>query len=165
MRVLDWKAMERKLESDAREFLLEAYGLELKIPVVVNSRLKSTYGRFIHRDIRNTRQSLRIEMGKNYIEHQEWQTIYETLKHECIHYALYELGKPYKDGHPLFESELKKHGSHSTGTVAYRGKVVQYGCPCCNKVWSKRKKYPRNGAGYRCPKCKEQIKFLGEKII
>jgi SprT-like protein len=163
MKVASWSAMRIRLEEEARKFLMEAYGLELTVPVEVNGRLKSTYGRFVYQP--RGRQPLRIEMGKNYIEHQEWKTIYETLKHECIHYALFVLGKPHRDGHPVFEAELQKHDSHSTGTVQYRGKVVQYGCPCCNAVFTKKRRYKNNGLGYRCRKCQEQIVFLGEKVI
>jgi predicted SprT family Zn-dependent metalloprotease len=71
---------------------------------------------------------------------------------------------PHHDGHPVFEAELKKWGSHSTGTVAYHGKVVQYGCPCCKNVMNRKKRIPRNKK-YICVECKEPIVFLGEKII
>jgi SprT-like protein len=163
MKVANWKAFEKKLENEARKFLMEAYGLELTVPVQVNGRLKSTYGRFVY--YRSPKRPKLIEVGKNYIEHQDWKTIKETLIHECIHYALFVLGKPHNDGHPVFEAEIQKHGSHSTGTVAYRGKVVQYGCPKCKSVFSRKRRYPRNGAGYYCKKCKVDIVYLGEKFI
>ncbi|PEA25899.1 sprT domain-containing protein [Bacillus cereus] len=163
MNIQDWNAMQRKLTSEAKRFLLEAYGIELNIPVLVNGRLKRRYGQFVYNQI--TQQPLKIEIGKNYITHQDWETIRETLLHECIHYALFTLGKPFDDGEPLFEAELKKHGSHSTGTVKYRGKVVEYGCPRCNAIFRRKKRYPRNGAGYQCSTCKVDIKFLGEKVV
>lgn len=163
MMVNDWKAMQKKLENEARKFLMDAYGIELKIPVEINSRLKSTFGRFSY--MKSRKQSIKIEMSKTYIENQDWQIIKETLFHECIHHACYELGKPHRDGDSYFEAELRKHGSHSTGTIRYRGKVVQYGCPKCKQVFTKKKRYPRNGLGYRCGSCKEQIEFLGEKVV
>lgn len=163
MQVECWKSMEEKLERNAREFLMEAYGIELKIPVVINPRLKKVYGRF--RYYKNRKESIRIEMSKNYIMYQDWKTIYETLKHECIHHALYELDKPYRDGDSYFESELKKHGSHSTGTVEYKGKVVEYICTGCNRISRVKRRYPRNGAGYVCGRCESPIKFHGEKIL
>lgn len=163
MKVNDWMVMQKKLENYARGFLMQAYGMELRIPVQVNGRLKSKNGVFWHTSTR--KESLRIEISKNYIEHQEWETVLSTVRHECIHYALYELDRNYKDGQADFENELVKHKSHSTKTIAYKGKVESYGCPCCSRVWNKKRKYPRNGVGYKCPKCKEQIKYLGQKVV
>lgn len=165
MKVTDWNTMKLVLEKNAREFLMDAYGLELKIPVLINSRLKSKNGVFWHRT--NRKESLRIEISKTYIEHQEWKTVLSTLKHECIHYALYEMDKPYEDGTPTFEAEIVKHGSHSTGTVAYKGKVVQYACTAdgCKTVYQKKKRYPRDGKGYRSGCCKAPIKNVGETIV
>lgn len=163
MNIQDWNAMQRKLANEARKFIFEAYGIKLDVPVEINARLKSVYGKFKYN--RQTGKPVKIEIGKNYIEHQGWETIRETLIHECIHYSLFVLGKPFDDGDDVFEAELRKHGSHSTGTVKYRGKVVEYGCPKCNAIFRKKKRYPRNGAGYQCGTCKVDIKFLGEKIV
>lgn len=164
MKVVDWKAIERKLRLEARIFLKEAYNFELAIPIQVNGRIKSTYGRFMHKA--TIKQSLRIEMSKNYIEHQEWNTIRETLIHECIHYALYERDLPYKDGEFYFENELRKHGSHSTGMVKYKGKVIEYACTGegCGEVFHVKKRYPKNKTYItRC--CNAPIKFTGEKMV
>jgi SprT-like protein len=165
MLVDDWKAMERKIENTARRFLKEAYGFELAIPVKVNGRMKSKHGCFWSK--RGRKESVRIDIAKVYIENQDWETIYSTIKHECIHYVCYEMDKPYNDGDDYFESELKKHGSHSTRTVPYRGKVVEYVCTAdgCSTVYQKKKKYPRNGKGYTSGCCKAPIKFNGEKVL
>jgi SprT-like protein len=165
MKITDWKSIERKLTNEAKKFLIDAYGIQLDIPVRVNGRLKSTHGVFKHKSSR--KESMSIEIGKTYIENHPWETVYSTLKHECIHYYLYERDLPYKDGHPYFENELKKHGSHSTGTVRYKGKVVEYVCTAdgCKTTYRKKKRYPRNGQGYRSGCCKAPIKFVGEKII
>lgn len=151
-----------ELELKANEFLQEAYGLHLEVPLIINSRLKSTYGRFVYNGTHRT--PLRIEISKNYIDHQEWGTVLETLVHECIHYALFMQNLPHRDGHPVFEAELKKWGSHSTGTVKYKGKVVQYGCPCCKKVFNRKRRLSKNRI-YRGNCCGEIIEFLGEKIV
>jgi SprT-like protein len=163
MKVIDWKAVERRLIMEARNFLKNAYNLELNIPVRVNGRLRSTYGRFICHP--TGRIPIAIEMSKNYIKHQDWKTVYETLIHECIHYALFVMNKPYNDGHPVFEREIQKHGSHSTGTIEYRGKVQQYGCPSCDKVFNRSRKLAHNGKYHHCSKCNVRIIYLGEKII
>lgn len=106
MNIQDWNAMQRKLTSEAKSFLLDAYGIELNIPVLVNGRLKRRYGQFVYNQF--TQQPIKIEIGKNYITHQDWEAIRETLLHECIHYALFTLGKPFNDGDDVFEAELKK---------------------------------------------------------
>lgn len=154
--------VQKKIELHAKEFLQQAYGLELLIPVKINSRLKSSYGRFTYERINRT--PVHIEIGKNYIDHQDWDTILSTLIHECIHYALFIQNLPFNDGHPVFEAELKKWGSHSTGTVKYKGRVVEYGCSCCNAVYSKKKKYPA-GKRYLSGCCRKPIVFLGEKVV
>lgn len=163
--VLDWKAMQKRVEKHARDFLMEAYGFELNIPIILNGRLKSKNGCFWHKSTR--KESLRIEISKTYIEHQAWETVCSTIRHECIHYFLYESDRPYKDGHPVFEGELKKWNCHSTGTISYKGRVVEYECSAedCNTVYRKKKKYPRNGLGYTSGCCKAPIKYVGEKII
>lgn len=165
MRVVSWEAVNRKLTLEARKFLKEAYGFELAIPVKVNGRMKSTFGVFKH--ARGRKESVCIELGKNYILHNEWKTIYETLIHECIHYWCFEMDRPYRDGDAFFENELRKHGSHSTGTVSYKGKVVQYACTAdgCSKIYQKKKRYPRDGAGYRSGCCRAPIKNIGFKMV
>lgn len=166
MIVSDWKAMERKIENATRDFLMTAYGLELDIPVKINSRMKSSLGRFRHALYPEPRATM-IEISKNYIAHYDWDTIYKTIKHEAIHYACYTLGKPYKDGQDYFENELKKWDSKSTGSTSYKGRVVQYACSAekCETVYTKKRKYKNNGASYISGCCKAPIKYVGEKII
>lgn len=162
MRITSLATIKREFEIKASEFLEKAYGLKLEIPIVINSRLKSTYGRFIYNG--QTKEPLRIEMSKNYIEHQNSETVLETLIHECIHYGLFVQNLPHRDGHPYFEAELKKWGSHPSGTVSYRGKVVQYICPCCKKTFNRKRKLARNRI-YRGTCCGEIIEYLGEKVV
>lgn len=159
----DWKAIESKLTKEAKKFLQDAYGLSLECPVLVNGRLKRSNGRFVYQP--STKRPMKIEIAKDYIQYHDWGLVIETLKHECIHYALFMLGKPFKDGHPLFESEIEKHGSHSTGVVKFKGKVVVYACPSCKYEWKRKRKYPRNGEGYICKNCDMQIQYMGERII
>lgn len=146
----------------ASRFLKEAYNMELEIPIVINGRLKSSFGRFIWR--KSDKKPLRLEFSKNYIMHHEPIKILGTIKHECIHYALFVKGLPFRDGDDYFEKELIKHGSHSTGTSEYKGKVVVYGCPDCETTYNRRRKYPKNKR-YLSHCCKSVIVYLGEKII
>lgn len=157
----EWNNIQKKLEDKAREFLKESYGLELKVPVLVNGRLTASFGRFIYKGSNNP---LKIEISKNSIEHQEWKLVIECLIHECIHYALYMKGLPHLDGEPYFEAELKKHGAHSTNTVVYKGKAVRYGCSGCGEVWHRRRKI-RNISQYVSGCCYKSIQFHGETIV
>jgi SprT-like protein len=52
MKVTSWAVIKHKLFLEAYDFLKEAYGIELNIPIIINGRLKSTYGRFIYRETR-----------------------------------------------------------------------------------------------------------------
>jgi len=165
MKVVSWQEIEKKLNEEAKKFLMEAYGMKLEIPVIANGRLKAAHGKFWYN--KREKQSARIEISKMYIEHQPWEMVYSTLKHECIHHALFELNKPFKDGDTYFENELKKHGSHSTGTVAYKGRVVVYACTNdgCDTTYERKRRLNHNGKGYTSGCCKASLKCLGEKII
>lgn len=157
MIVDSWNDIQKKLEQVARKFLKEEYDIDLDIPIVLNGRLKRIYGRYVYHN--SVRKGIKIEMGKNYILNQSWENIRQTLIHECIHYALHILGKPFRDGQECFENELKKHGSHSTGTVSYRGKEYIYGCPSCGKTVRRVKRYPKNKM-LVCHYCRVSIRLL-----
>ena len=154
--------LQKTLESFAREFLKESYGLDLEIPVSINGRLKSTYGRFIYDGA--TKNPLRIEIGKNYIDYQEWERVVGVLKHELIHYALFMQNLPFEDGHPVFEAELKKHDSPSTGNIKYRGKVVVYVCSGCGHEFKRKRRYSKNST-YVSGCCNKPIEFKGERFV
>lgn len=102
------------LEKRCRNFLREAYNLDLNVPISINSDLSRILGRFIFTE-NNTNN--RIEFSERLIKHGTEQQIISVLKHECIHLALYTLGRDYKDGQKEFESELVKHGSDSTSCI------------------------------------------------
>lgn len=154
--------IEQAVTEYARKFLKSAYDMDLEIPIVINGRLKSVFARFIWR--KSDKKPLRLEFSKNYIMYHEPIKILETIKHECIHYALFVKGLPFRDGDSYFEKELVKHGSHSTGTSKYKGKVVVYACPNCDTTYNRKKRYAKNKIYYsHC--CKEEILCLGEKII
>src|SRR5690606_36337069 len=84
------------LRREADEFLQTCYGLELHIPILVNRRLKRVLGRFALKGGR----PFAIELSADLLQYQERHVIVDVLKHECIHYACYMLGKPYRDGAP-----------------------------------------------------------------
>lgn len=53
----------------------------------------------------------RIELLKPFFEIFHSRVLLDTIKHELVHYALFEkYGKGYNDGEELFESECKRLG-------------------------------------------------------
>lgn len=88
----------------------------------------------------------------------------DTLYHELIHYAMYVLGRPYRDGQVEFEKELIKQGVSSTRTV-HIGKYLLYCCPACQRQYeTELLKVFKNPEKYYTPCCKNKIKVTGEKI-
>lgn len=74
--------------------------------------------------------------------------ILEQVFHECIHYALYRKGKPYQDGHPVFEAELKNHGLEETSTGGVQegwDDLHTYVCSKCKRLkFLKKDKIPKS---------------------
>lgn len=105
------------LESYANKFLVENYGIRLKVPLVLNEELGLTCGRFIHLEGGDEPVPLVIELNKKLVINNEPNIVLDVLKHELVHYALFMLGKPCDDGHPVFENELKRLGIVSQDTI------------------------------------------------
>lgn len=145
--------IEQELCKVSQEFIKKSYGIDLIIPIKVNKRLSTVLGRFRHYRSESKKRPLDIELSGRLLEYGSTEQIISTLKHECIHYALYMLGRPYKDGHPVFESELKKHNSYSTRTQRISTKRYIYSCGC-QKFESLTNRYAKN---YRCRSCGNDI--------
>ena len=57
------------------------------------------------------------------------------ILHELTHYYLFISGSTkYSDGEKDFEEELSRIGSHSTGKVAFCGKIYYVYCSHCKKI-------------------------------
>jgi SprT-like protein len=128
-----------QLKRFANEFLQTNYNMSMNIPLEINGRYKTKLGCFYHK--RSIHQSTRIALSKSMYESGDTNKILDVLKHELIHYALYEKGLPYKDGQSYFENELKKHGISSTGTYGATGHRYVISCTKCNRIaqtWAKR---------------------------
>src|SRR5699024_5373840 len=96
---------EEQLTHYAKHFLLENFQLSLRIPIKRNNRLRSSYGRFVYN---KQREPLRIEIAGLMFDYATKEVMYNVLRHECIHYALFILGKPHRDGEAYFEAVLKQ---------------------------------------------------------
>ena len=118
-----------ELTRHAEDFLVDNYGLTLDIPIVINNRLRSTLGSFVH----SGNEPVCIEIGGQVIKYGADEAILDILRHELIHYALSTLGKPFDDGHPYFEAELRKHSVASTGTNLI-GLYYAANCAACGEI-------------------------------
>lgn len=150
----------RKAESDARKFckkfLKEEFDLNLDIPVKINARLSKTLGFFTHYSGRG--RAVELNFSKKLFEVYSMEDIIGVLKHECTHYALYELGKPFHDGDEYFENYLKKVGASSTGTIRAKHPMHTWECDTCSNKYVKHKKM--NYSNSYCSGC-----GIGSKII
>lgn len=163
MAVIEKKYTEHLMTEYAKKFLKENYDMELGIPIIISARMTKTYGCFWHK--RNIKLSLNIKMSLVYIENQPWEMVLDVLRHELIHYALYEKDLPYKDGQKCFEDNLRKHNSKSTHTIPFKGKVVVYKCDCCGKEFHKHRRYKHDGATMRTRCCGAGITNVGSKVV
>ena len=87
-----------EIQNLCRKYAKEFWGLELDVPVLINSRMRSSLGfvKFQHH------RPISIEFSKRLIDNYSDQTIDGVIRHELCHWALAKLGKPFKDGHPVW---------------------------------------------------------------
>lgn len=153
------------LEEVAEDFLIENFNLTLDIPIRISNRMSSTFGKFVLTRDRATGEtkSKEIVISRNLYNYHGYYKMIDTLKHECIHYALYTLGRPYKDGQAYFENTLKEHGVSSTGTHRYKGKAHLYTCKSCDNSFKQKRRF--NTDKYVCSHCKGQLEYVKQVIV
>ena len=155
-----------QLTNFANSFLSENFdGMQLEVPIKINSRLTRALGRFRH--YKAPQKPVVIELAKNTIEYYELEEILDILKHELVHYALYMQGKPYRDGDDCFENKLKELGITGTGVYDCKGKIEVYACDCGNYEYT-RKLHKHNkyqGSNYTCRECKKHLRYIGQKVV
>lgn len=151
------KMSQQEIEKYCREFLKDNYNLELSIPVKINPRLSSTLGRFVHYD--GWGSPLHLEFSKKFLTSGKDKDIIDVLRHECIHYALYVLKKPFIDGEKYFEDELIKHGVPSTDVINFLTEryVRVYSCKCKEHV------FLQTIAARYCLKCDSDLVYVGRR--
>lgn len=158
---MEMKFTVEELETIANDFLKETFDMELEIPILISERMKSTYGYF--KAVRNQKTPIEIRISANLLRYYTEEEILGTLKHECVHYALYMLGKPHRDGDPYFEQTLQAFGIPATGTKAYRGKAHKYECSKCKASFTRKVK--RNMSKYISVCCETKIDYVGEVLV
>lgn len=153
----------KTLEMHADAFLQKYFDIPLGIPIRISKRMKSKLGAF---QIKYNRQKVvrsEIVMSYNFMVHNSKETILDVLYHECVHYALYISGLPYRDSDQTFTNTLKRLGISRTRTYAYRGQRHLYECRTCGYQFAKNVKgYEKR---YICRKCRGKFIYVGETTL
>lgn len=136
----------------AREFLDKEFGLELDIPIFVSNKLKRTFGYFQYRK----GVAWKIEISQELIDTHPKEVVIDVLKHELVHYALFELGKPWRDKDRYFKETLDRLGVSRTRTYESKGKFHHYTCQC-GKLYKRKR---RVNEGTYCGTCKT-LEYIG----
>lgn len=137
----------------AREFLAEEFDMTLDIPIFINGRMKTTFGYFRYKN----GQAWQIDMSKEFIDTQPREVVIDVLKHELVHYALFQLKKPFGDGDRYFKDTLDRLGIGRTRTYKVKGKFHKYICNCEDKTFYRKRKLQK---GAYCTSCKT-LKYVG----
>lgn len=155
-----------QLTQYADKFLKDNYNLQMNVPLKLNGRMRTTCGWFKHTE----EESLEVELNKFFVENNEPNIVLDVLRHELVHYALFEQGKPNADGHPVFEGELKRLGIVSQSTIdkytitSKPRKEIIYKCESCGYEFHRMRALPHGGRYSRCS-CGGCLENLGKRII
>ncbi len=143
----------------ADKFLQENFGIELEIPIRLSKRMKSKLGAFQMKLQNKKVVSKEIVISDSFLNNNSAETILDVLYHECVHYALYTLKKPYKDSDREFNETLERLGIAKTRTYKYKGQAYLYQCKKCSYQFTKRVKgYNKR---YICRHCRGKFIYKG----
>lgn len=150
-----------ELAQIADDFLRSEYGIELAIPILRNNRLRTVMGRY-KSAYEGVPES--IEIAGFMFKYASPEVLVDTLKHECVHYALHVKDEPNDDGHPHFEAELARLGVSSTRSCIV-GTYVIYTCDKCGRESKARSKRLLSDHQFRVTRCcSAKINIVGERI-
>lgn len=153
------KMNQKQVEQYAKDFLWNEYGMSLMIPIKINGRMTRTMGQFRARN----GIAKEIHISKMLLQYNTLEEIKDTIRHECIHYALYELELPWRDRDATFQKHLRMHGCRTNGGK-YRGKVHVYACTNCNNSFTTKRRF--NTSKFNCAKCKANgLTYCETKIV
>lgn len=117
-------SFEKEMEKYADSFLRTNFNMRLRIPIKIDGRLTRAGGSFHLYDNKSRRESIVIKMSERYIacafldKKDGVEAILDVLRHELVHYALFEQRKGYSDGDHDFESKLAELSIGSSGATA-----------------------------------------------
>jgi SprT-like protein len=143
----------------ANEFL-KNYNMTLDVPIKFNTRLKRVLGRVIIKKSNGIYRASEIQMSVDFLQNHPKENIIDVLKHELVHYVLCTQQKPFQDGHPVFEGELRKHGIKSTNFFPQYGQLHSYKCEDCGMKIERKRKLVKT-AYCSCSQRMGNLKYLG----
>lgn len=124
------------IQEVAKRFLKETYNLYLFIPIIIEDLNSNQVGKFniniysknniIYREIPRN-----ISISKLAFEFVNDEVLEHIIKHECVHYALFNLKKPYQDEDEYFQTELKRLGIKSFISKDEFKEKYKYTCQNC----------------------------------
>lgn len=141
-------------------YMYELWGEKFDLPLKISKQLTKVLGYFSHTSI--SMQPIELKFSYNLLANYKLSTIESVIKHELCHYHLFINKKPYTDGHPVFEKELKRIGGSTTNTVKHSGERYLCVCKGCGGICGS---YSSKGAAtrciknYRCGKCKFDLRL------
>lgn len=117
--------MTEKLTVFANKFLKKYFDVELYAKICFNNSLKQTNGRTIISSTLSKNDWNKIELSGELLnlsslDPKKYDYLYDILRHELVHYALYILNKDYNDGSKDFENTLHKLNICSSGSTDYK---------------------------------------------
>ena len=153
-----------ELHSYARKFLVENFGLTLEIPIRISKRMKSKLGAFQIKYQKQQVVSKEIVMSHTFLVNNSREIILDVLYHECVHYALYTLKKPYRDSDREFTETLENLGIARQKLIysKHRDRLT-HECRKCSYQFTKRVKgYNKR---YICRHCRGRFTYKGTVAV
>lgn len=166
---------QRELWEYADNFLQRNFNVPCQIPIELNGYLTTCLGRFIAKKcygryfavategLCSVDVPIKIELNRNMVYNSSKEDIYDTLKHELIHYYLCSEGKPYGDDTGLFTDLCTKLQVGLTNTASPKMLLNLYKCPTCGYTFKMNKHYRRTKI--YCRRCKTQLEYVGKKVM
>jgi SprT-like protein len=161
-----------QLRQYATKWLKDNYSLDLAVPLQLNGRMQRTCGWFRHTRYSDGRDIPKcIELNKFFVENNEPTLVLDVLRHELVHYALYTLKKPFKDGQVGFERELKRLGIVSQNTIdkymivskPQNRHIYQCAKAECGIEYKRQRALPKNRS-YTC-QCGGELIDKGKRLV
>ncbi len=154
------KVDEKELLEYAVAFSKKHFNVDFNISLRISNRMTAKLGAFVIKTRHNRVINEEIVMSKTFIDNNPRHVILDVLHHECVHFCLYRLNKPYRDQDDYFKNTLKKLNISLTRTYRYKGILHHYQCMHCNYKFTKRMKgYEKR---YVCAGCHSRFAYLGQ---
>ena len=158
---------EQEMKEYAKIFLRQNFNMNLRIPIKIDGRLTRAGGSFHFFSGKNKRADM-IKMSERFIacafhdKEDGVEAILDVLRHELVHYALFEQGKNFSDGDEDFENALKELEIGSSGATPESKRLSK-----TTNVWYSMHDMYRNSVNGKIYPYNHTIKkqdWIGERI-